>query len=49
MTLWQAVIELDSTFANIGKTTDQYGKVIKPWLKIPDQRLLVRAIMYATH
>jgi hypothetical protein len=48
-TLWQAVCELDPSFIGIGKVTDQHGRVVRPWVKVPDQELLVRAIRFATH
>jgi hypothetical protein len=49
MTLWQAVIEVDPTFPKRGRSTDNDNKVIKEWTRIPDRKLLERAIRFATH
>jgi hypothetical protein len=49
MTLWQAIIAVDPTFPRMGRATDQEGKVIDEWKRIPDQTLIRKALYYATH
>lgn len=49
MTLWQAILEVDPTFPAQGKATDQRGRVVRPWPRIPDPELVLRALRYATH
>lgn len=49
MTLWQAVLAVDPTFPKIGPSTDQRGRRIEGWRRIPSQELLLTALKYATH
>lgn len=49
MTLWQAVIAIDPTFPRSGPVTDQHGKVLADWAKIPTADQVKEAIYYATH
>ena len=48
LTLWQAVIAVDPSYARIGKSTDIHGNVVKDWAKIPDRLTLYRALRYAS-
>lgn len=48
ITLWQAWIAVDPSAPRTGKSTDQHGKVIQGWVRIPDQLTLYRALRYAT-
>ena len=48
MTLWQAWIAVDANAPRTGKRTDQHGKVIQNWQRVPDQLTLYRAIKHAT-
>jgi hypothetical protein len=48
MTLWQAWIAVDPLAPLTGKLTDQHGRVIEGWSRIPDQLTLYRALRYAT-
>jgi hypothetical protein len=45
MTLWRAVILVDPTFPTTGPGGPRGRR--NPWLRVPDQLLLVRAIRYA--
>lgn len=53
MTLWQAICDLDSSYAGIGPVTtvDDEGKEVArtPWRRIPDRGIILRAMRYATH
>jgi hypothetical protein len=47
-TLWQAWIAVDDDAPRTGKRTDQAGRVVEGWKRIPDQLTLYRALRYAT-
>ena len=49
LTLWQAVLAVDSSFPRTGRTTDRAGKVLTEWERVPDRATLLRALWYATH
>lgn len=49
MTLWQAVCECDSSYANIGLSYNVDKVKMPKWAKIPDRALLVKALEFATH
>lgn len=49
MTLWRAIIEVDDTFPKTGRRTNPKGKVVKEWERIPDLKLIQRALRFATH
>lgn len=46
-TVWQAILEIDPTFPDQGQVTDADGKVVRPWPRIPDPDLVLRAIEHA--
>ena len=48
-TLWQAVLAVDPTFPQVGPTTDEKGRRLSGWRRVPDRALLIRAIKFATH
>lgn len=48
-TLWQAILEVDSTFPISGKKTDEKGKIVKDWDRIPEPKLVIKAIKNATY
>jgi hypothetical protein len=48
-TLWQAVIAIDPSFPQVGKQTDQRGRVLRGWEYAPDAEILIAAIRYAVH
>lgn len=47
-TLWQAVIAVDPTFPRMGPRTDQRGKVLENWQRIPNRDTILKAILLAT-
>ena len=47
-TIWQAVLTVDSTFPNRGRTTDIGGNIIREWERIPEPFTVLQAIRYAT-
>jgi hypothetical protein len=47
LTIWQAVIAVDSTFPKTGRTTNTAGDTLEEWARVPDQVTLVRAVKYA--
>ncbi len=47
MTLWQAVLEVDSSFPRVGTSQDLQGRILRPWPRVPDSFTLCRAIRYA--
>lgn len=49
LTLWQAILAVEPTFPARGKATDQKGRVVEPWPRIPEPELVLRALRYATH
>ena len=49
LTIWQAVLEIDHTFQNTGRITDDKGNIIQEWERIPDPDIVKKALFYATH
>ena len=49
LTLWQAIMAMDSTFPNTGPTSDSMGKRLSAWKRVPSRDLILAAIRYATH
>lgn len=47
-TIWQAMIETDSTFPKSGRVKDFEGNMIKEWGRIPMPLELLRAIKEVT-
>lgn len=47
-TIWQAMIETDSTFPKSGRVEDFEGNMIKEWERIPMPLELLRAIKEVT-
>jgi hypothetical protein len=43
-TVWQALIDIDSSFPTSGRTKNEKGKIIKEWAKIPCGFDVARAI-----
>jgi hypothetical protein len=48
-TIWQAVICVDPTFPRSGRVTDQKGKMVREWERIPTVETLKKALEFATH
>lgn len=48
-TVWQAILDVDSTFPKYGRKTDDKGKIIKDWERIPEPELVIKAIKNATY
>ncbi len=48
-TLWQAVLAVDPTFPRVGRRTDQHGRILEHWARIPEPKLVVEALRFATH
>jgi hypothetical protein len=46
-TIWQTILMVDSTFPKTGRTINELGKVVKDWDRIPDKKLLIKALKYA--
>jgi len=46
-TIWQAVMTLDPTFPNYGRSTTLEGKIVKEWERIPHPFIIKRAIKAA--
>lgn len=46
-TVWQCVIEIDSTFPKSGRSTDITGKIVSEWERIPIPLEVLRAIKTA--
>lgn len=49
MTVWQAVIEIDTSFPRMGPKTDQHGLILEDWSAIPELHVFKEAIYFATH
>jgi 8-oxo-dGTP pyrophosphatase MutT (NUDIX family) len=47
LTLWQAVLAVDPTFPRTGPATDQHGKKLDGWRKVPSRETLIAALRYA--
>jgi hypothetical protein len=47
-TIWQALIAIDPTFPNHGRTTNLDGRIIEDWERIPTPLEVMRAIKSAT-
>lgn len=47
LTVWQAVLAVDPTFPRVGPSSDQRGRRIENWRRLPDQVLIARALKYA--
>lgn len=47
-TLWQAWLAVDPSAPRSGRCTDQHGRIVREWARIPDQLTLYRAIRQAT-
>ncbi len=49
LTLWQAVLAVDSTFTRTGRATDLEGNVLREWARVPEPAIVRQALAYATH
>ena len=47
-TLWQAVIAVDPSFPRTGPRTDQRGRKIEGWSRIPDRNTILKALLAVT-
>ncbi len=47
LTLWQAVLAVDTSFPTSGQVTNMAGDVVEPWPVIPSQILIARALRFA--
>ena len=47
-TIWQAIINIDSTFPRHGRREDELGNIINEWERIPDPLQVLQAIKEAT-
>ena len=46
-TVWQTILEVDPTFPRVGRSTNELGKVLRDWDRIPDRELFIKALKYA--
>lgn len=49
LTVWQAVIAVDSSFPKTGPHTSPKGIILKDWERVPDPETVKEALIYATH
>lgn len=47
-TIWNAIIEVDSSFPSKGRTEDMEGNIIEEWERIPTELQILQAIKKAT-
>lgn len=48
-TIWQAVIEIDSTLPRKGRTTDAEGNILREWESVPTPEQVIKAIQKAAY
>ena len=46
-TLWQAIREVDPGFPSVGRKTDQCGRVLREWDRLPEPGIILDALWWA--
>lgn len=47
-TIWNAIVDIDSTFPRTGRAEDSEGNIVREWERIPEPLLVLQAIKYVT-